>query len=120
MKEDVRIREQEYGNFDAPDIKAFHKLKKEFGPFYYRFPEGESPADCFVRASEWMESMYRSWEDNENENHVIVCHGLMIIVILMRLDRIPVAEFDSFEGLDNCEIIVLERSEDDPKYTISY
>merc|ERR1712232_1043550 len=120
VKEDVRIREQEYGNFDGPNIKSCHKLKQEFGPFYYRFPEGESPADCYVRASQFIESTYRSWEDNEQDNHVIVCHGLMILVILMRLLQTPIEEFDSFDNLKNCELIVLERPEEDPKYSIAY
>merc|ERR1719195_807479 len=80
IREDVRIREQEYGNYDAPDISKLHATKKKFGPFYYRFPEGESIADCYDRASLFVESLYRSWTDNRAKNHVIVGHGMMILV----------------------------------------
>eukprot|EP00927_Polykrikos_kofoidii_P049874 TRINITY_DN43884_c0_g1_i1.p1 TRINITY_DN43884_c0_g1~~TRINITY_DN43884_c0_g1_i1.p1 ORF type:complete len:374 (+),score=68.31 TRINITY_DN43884_c0_g1_i1:74-1123(+) len=117
---DVRIREQEYGNFDSPEIKSFHKEKKMFGAFYYRFPNGESPADCYDRASSFVESLYRSWEDNTIENHVIVGHGLMILVMLMRLMRMRVDEYSLLEPLNNCEFVVLERAIDVAKFSISY
>jgi len=120
IREDVRIREQEYGNYDSPDMKRLHALKKQFGPFYFRFPEGESIADCFDRASLFLESMYRTWSDNVSKNHVVVGHGVMILVTLMRLLRLPVEEFDNLDRLSNCEFVVLERPENEAKYHIAY
>jgi len=120
VREDVRIREQEYGNYDSPDMKKLHSLKKEFGPFYYRFPEGESIADCYDRASLFVESLYRTWIDNVAKNHVIVGHGMMILVMLSRLLRLPVDEMVNLDRLTNCEFIVLERPIDDAKFHISY
>jgi len=120
VREEVRIREQEYGNFDHPDIRTLHKEKRKFGAFYYRFPAGESPADCYDRASLFLESMYRSWSDSTSVNQVIVCHGLMILVLLMRLLRLPIDEFDNFDSLKNCEFVVLERPPEDAKYHISF
>jgi len=121
IRQDLRIREQEYGNFDSPDIQAQHKEKKLFGPFYYRFPNGESPADCFDRASSFIESLYRSWQDNTFDNYVIVGHGMMILVTLMRLLCLSVEEFMSWESLENCEFIVLERPVlSDPKFKIAF
>merc|ERR1712032_558180 len=120
IREDVRIREQEYGNYDAPDISKLHATKKKFGPFYYRFPEGESIADCYDRASLFMESIYRDWHDNKAKNMVIVGHGTMILVTLMRLLRFTVDEFENLDPLQNCEFIVLERPPEDAKFHISY
>jgi len=120
VREDVRIREQEYGNYDSPEIKKLHSLKKDFGPFYYRFPEGESIADCYDRASLFVESLYRTWNDNLANNHVIVGHGMMILVTLSRLLRVPSDEFVDLDRLTNCEFIVLERPIDDAKFHISY
>lgn len=120
VREDVRMREMEFGNFDSPDMDALRAEKKQFGAFYYRFPNGESPADCFDRASLFWESMYRSWQDNEYDNHAIVCHGMMILVALFRFLRIPVCEFDDYESLTNCEMVVLERPQGDPKYTCAF
>jgi len=101
-------------------MKSLMKEKKKFGPFYYRFPDGESPADCFDRASSFLESLYRSWEDNTTRNQVIVSHGMMILVMLMRLFRIPISEFTHLDSLKNCEFIVLERPPDDGKFGISF
>jgi len=120
VREDVRIREQEYGNYDSPQIKEFHKEKKEFGAFYYRFPNGESPADCYDRASLFFETLYRSWADNEHQNHVIVSHGMMILVTLMRLAKMDIDQFENFESLKNCELVVLDRPDDDPKYHVAF
>merc|ERR1712099_58594 len=63
---------------------------------------------------------YRSWEDNEAENQVIVSHGMMILVTIMRLFKMPISDFDSLESLKNCEFVVLERDVDDAKYHISF
>lgn len=120
VREDVRIREQEYGNFDSPFLSEFHKEKRKFGVLYYRFPEGESIADCYDRASLFCESLYRSWGDNTFRNHVIVGHGTMILVTLMRLLRLPISEFENLDSLKNCEFVALERPPDDGKYHISF
>lgn len=120
LKEDVRIRELEFGNYDSDDLKEQMKEKKGFGTFYYRFHDGESPADCYDRASLFLESMYRSWEDNTFANHVFVGHGMMLLVILMRFFRINVDEYGTLDRLSNCEIIVCERPFGDGKFSFSY
>ncbi|CAJ1339862.1 unnamed protein product [Effrenium voratum] len=117
--EDVRIREQEFGNYDSPDMKALHKEKAEFGPFFYRFREGESPADCYDRASSFLESLFRSFQGETVENHAIVGHGTMLVVLLMRLLQLNISDFECFEGLQNCELVVCERQEDG-RFAISY
>ena len=62
-------------------MQDLHQEKRVFGPFYYRFPDGESQADCYDRASLFLESMYRSWEENTGyDNCVVVGHGAMILV----------------------------------------
>eukprot|EP00933_Yihiella_yeosuensis_P069312 TRINITY_DN75712_c0_g1_i1.p1 TRINITY_DN75712_c0_g1~~TRINITY_DN75712_c0_g1_i1.p1 ORF type:complete len:168 (-),score=23.22 TRINITY_DN75712_c0_g1_i1:70-573(-) len=121
IRQDVRMREQEYGNYDSPEIEKLHEEKRRFGPFYYRFSNGESPADCYDRASSFLETLYRSWEDNACENQVMVGHGMMILITIMRMFKYEVEEFITFESLKNCEFIVCERrSDDDPNYHISY
>lgn len=117
---DVRIREQEYGNFDRDDMQELHEEKCTFGAFYYRFPDGESPADCYDRASIFLENLYRSWEDSAFENIVVVSHGLMILVMLMRILRFPVDMFDELASLDNCEFVVLERAMNEAEMQVSY
>ncbi|KAL2942190.1 Phosphoglycerate mutase-like protein AT74 [Bienertia sinuspersici] len=48
VREECRIREQDFGNF-----------QREIGRFFYRFPEGESAADVYDRVSSFMESLWR-------------------------------------------------------------
>jgi broad specificity phosphatase PhoE len=117
---DVQIREQDHGNFDRPDIKHFHDEKAEFGQFYYRFPDGESMADVYDRASIFIESLYRRWELSREQNLVIVSHGIFLTVFLMRLFRFSLDELYSLEQLKNCELVVLERAGNHKFYDIGY
>ncbi|CAE8720076.1 unnamed protein product, partial [Polarella glacialis] len=113
--EDPRLREQDFGNFQ--DLAEINKAKEErgrFGPFYYRMPSGESPADVYDRLSSYFESMHRSWERapqhaNINMNHIIVCHGVTISAFLMRMFKYSVDDFHKFENFGNAEFCVLER-----------
>eukprot|EP00928_Gymnodinium_smaydae_P088995 TRINITY_DN73010_c0_g1_i1.p1 TRINITY_DN73010_c0_g1~~TRINITY_DN73010_c0_g1_i1.p1 ORF type:complete len:276 (-),score=40.84 TRINITY_DN73010_c0_g1_i1:56-883(-) len=118
--EEINIREQDFGNFDKENMSQFHKEKKKFGKFYYRFPEGESPADMFQRAGLFLESLYRRWETHYTDNLIIVSHELFITVFLMRLFRWPVQDFYEFEDMSNCQLTVLERPADKSRFEPSY
>jgi len=120
VREDLQIREQEHGNLDAENMGQLHQHAQKFGMFYFRFPDGESPADCYDRASLFLESLYRGWEYNRSPNQVFIGHGLMILVIIMRLMRLSVDEFLELEPLANCELVVLERDPQNPKFTVSF
>mmetsp|Transcript_22456 Transcript_22456/g.41326 ORF Transcript_22456/g.41326 Transcript_22456/m.41326 type:complete len:302 (-) Transcript_22456:52-957(-) len=120
VREDAYIREQDFGNFDKPEARELHKEKKVFGKFYYRFPEGESPADVYIRAGVFLESLYRRWETHYVDNLVIVSHELFITVFLMRMFRYAVSDYYSFEGMGNGELVVLERPPESLQYEITY
>lgn len=48
--EDVQLREQDFGNFQMAEEKLrLMAERKEFGRFFYRFPNGESGADVYDR-----------------------------------------------------------------------
>merc|ERR1719291_1015263 len=98
----------EYGNYDKPNIEEYHKEKKQFGHFFYRFPEGESPSDVYNRASIFLMGLTRRFERSRTSNLVMVSHGTFILVFLMRFLRLSVDEFYSLAPLRNCELIVLE------------
>lgn len=101
-------------------MKDVHKEKKQFGKFYFRFPDGESPADVYNRAGIFLESLYRRWETQYVENCVIVSHELFLIVFLMRMFRFPVQEYYALDGVPNCGLVVLERPEDSLKYDFAF
>lgn len=52
VREECRIREQDFGNFQVEErMKAVKATREKFGRFFYRFPEGESAADVYDRVS---------------------------------------------------------------------
>lgn len=52
VREECRIREQDFGNFQVQErMRVIKESRERFGRFYYRFPEGESAADVFDRVS---------------------------------------------------------------------
>eukprot|EP00930_Biecheleria_cincta_P013795 TRINITY_DN12127_c0_g2_i1.p1 TRINITY_DN12127_c0_g2~~TRINITY_DN12127_c0_g2_i1.p1 ORF type:complete len:390 (+),score=45.32 TRINITY_DN12127_c0_g2_i1:43-1170(+) len=113
--EDPRLREQDFGNFqNVADVEKAKEERGEFGPFYYRMPNGESPADVYDRLSSFFESMYRHWERlgpnvTDNLNYVIVCHGVTIAVFLMRLFKYSVDDFHRYANFTNAEFCVMDR-----------
>ena len=52
VREECRIREQDFGNFqDYEKMKELKQIRNRYGRFFYRFPEGESGADVYDRVS---------------------------------------------------------------------
>ena len=52
VREECRIREQDFGNFQVEErMRAIKRTRERFGRFFYRFPEGESAADVYDRVS---------------------------------------------------------------------
>jgi broad specificity phosphatase PhoE len=51
-REECRIREQDFGNFQIHErMLAVKEARERFGRFFFRFPEGESAADVFDRVA---------------------------------------------------------------------
>jgi phosphohistidine phosphatase SixA len=52
VREEPRIREQDFGNFqNKMKMIEVKEIRQRFGRFFYRFPEGESAADVFDRVT---------------------------------------------------------------------
>ncbi|GFQ00846.1 phosphoglycerate mutase-like protein at74h [Phtheirospermum japonicum] len=65
VREECRVREQDFGNFqDAQKMKHLKETRNKFGRFFYRFPEGESGADVYDRVSSFLES-FEGYRDEE-------------------------------------------------------
>ncbi len=102
--EDPRLREVEHG---YEDVEAQEDLRKRHGWFYYRFRGGESPADCFDRTSNFLESMMRQAERKKVDRVLVVTHGLTIRCFVMRFLHLSVEQFDSLANPKNCAIVTL-------------
>ncbi|KAJ9541156.1 hypothetical protein OSB04_027662 [Centaurea solstitialis] len=60
VREECRIREQDFGNFQVTEkMKGIKDTRQKFGRFFYRFPEGESAADVYDRVSSKLFSVNR-------------------------------------------------------------
>lgn len=119
-REDPRLREQEWGHFR--DLKANIQIDDErnkFGTFYYRIKDGESCADVYDRMSDFMHSLYRSFERPDFEdNVVIITHGMTLRMFLMRWYHWTVEEFETLRNPKNCEIVEMKRSTVSNKYEL--
>lgn len=119
-REDPRLREQEWGHFR--DLKANIQIDDErnkFGTFYYRIKDGESCADVYDRISDFMHSLFRSFDRNEvPENVVVVTHGMTLRMFLMRWYHWTVEEFETLRNPKNCEIVQMQMNPDTDKYVL--
>jgi broad specificity phosphatase PhoE len=109
--EDSRLREQDFGNYQNPEV--IRRAKEErwrFGAFYYRFPHGESASDVFDRVSTFLDSLWRSFEMNKSSNYVLVTHGIVLRVFLARYFRYTIDQFNTLANPKNCEMVVLGPS----------
>ncbi|RNF01649.1 glycerolphosphate mutase [Trypanosoma conorhini] len=126
-REDERLREQEMGNFQPLDtMDRTWSERNEFGRSYYRFPGGESSVDVGDRVSTFFDSLFRerlelhslsardpdeplTLPGEEDQNVVIISHGLLIRLFIARWFRVPVGAFETMRNPPNCSIVVLER-----------
>ncbi|KAL6577501.1 hypothetical protein OROMI_009829 [Orobanche minor] len=115
-REECRVREQDFGNFQIADrMKVIKETRERFGRFFYRFPEGESAADVYDRVSSFLESLWRDIDMNRlhhdvshDLNLVIVSHGLAIRVFLTKWFKWTVEQFERLNNLGNCEFRVMQ------------
>lgn len=101
----IMNREVELG---YADIDEQLELRRRHGWFYYRYMGGESPADCYDRTSNFLESMMRQrnrkvrrgqQEDTEQtasygNKVLVISHGLTIRCFIMRFLHLTVEDFD--------------------------
>ncbi|CAN1220012.1 Phosphoglycerate mutase-like protein AT74 [Linum perenne] len=82
VREECRVREQDFGNFQVTErMKVIKEAREKFGRFFFRFPEGESAADVFDRVSS---------------------------VFLMKWFKWTVEQFELLNNPGNCEFRVMQ------------
>ncbi|XP_042475274.1 phosphoglycerate mutase-like protein AT74 [Macadamia integrifolia] len=118
VREECRIREQDFGNFQEKEqMKANKADRQRFSRFFFRFPQGESAADVFDRISSFLESLWRDIEMKRLVQHqicddeinlIIVSHGLALRVFLMKWFKWTAEQFELLYNLDNCECRVIQ------------
>jgi len=122
VREEPRLTEQQFGNFQNLDEIQICKVERSsYGRFYYRFPQGESGFDVYTRVSTFLPDLYRDAANAElfgegqtarDLNVVIVSHGLTLRLLLMRWFQYTISDFEQSHNPPNAAFVVMERRED--------
>lgn len=119
--EEPRLREQDFGNFQpcSAEMERMWQERADYGHFFYRIPNGESAADAYDRVSGFNESLYRQFgEDDFPSVCVLVTHGLMSRVFLMKWYHFSVEYFEDLRNVNHCEFLIMKKQEDSGKYIL--
>jgi broad specificity phosphatase PhoE len=118
--EEPRLREQDFGNFQpcSAEMERMWQERADYGHFFYRIPNGESAADAYDRVSGFNESLWRQFgEDDFASVCVLVTHGLMSRVFLMKWYHFTVEYFEDLCNVNHCELLIM-RKQDNGKYLL--
>lgn len=119
--EEPRLREQDFGNFQpcSAEMERMWLERADYGHFFYRIPNGESAADAYDRVSGFNESLWRLFgEDDCASVCVLVTHGLMTRVFLMKWYHWSVEYFEDLRNINHCEFVVMKLNPDNGKYAL--
>jgi broad specificity phosphatase PhoE len=117
--ENPLLREWELGNlYDFQNRTA--EAKKEFkaaGRFYFRYPNGESLADVYLRAALFMQTVVQRLGQQRRYDHVIVVtHAAFIQMLLAFIMNWPVEKMEFFEPVENASVIVVQETDGEYQY----
>lgn len=115
------MREQDFGNFQPSSaaMTAMWKERANYGHFFYRIPNGESAADAYDRVSGFNESLWRQFgEEDFASVCVLVTHGLMTRVFLMKWYHFSVEYFEDLRNVNHCEFVVMKLNADSGKFIL--
>jgi broad specificity phosphatase PhoE len=119
--EEPRLREQDFGNFqpDSAEMERMWHERAAYGHFFYRIPNGESASDAYDRISGFNESLWRQFGEHEFPSVcVLVTHGLMTRVFLMKWYHWSVEYFEDLRNINHCEFITMQQNLDNGKYIL--
>ncbi|KAL3466646.1 histidine phosphatase superfamily [Aspergillus heterothallicus] len=119
--EEPRLREQDFGNFQpcSAEMERMWLERADYGHFFYRIPNGESAADAYDRVSGFNESLWRSFGEQDFASVcILVTHGLMTRVFLMKWYHWSVEYFEDLRNINHCEFVIMKLNEDNGKYVL--
>jgi hypothetical protein len=93
--------------------------RADYGHFFYRIPNGESAADAYDRVSGFNESLWRLFgEDDFASVCILVTHGLMTRVFLMKWYHFSVEYFEDLRNVNHCEFVVMKKNQSNGRYIL--
>uniref|UniRef100_A0A7S4I622 Phosphoglycerate mutase (2,3-diphosphoglycerate-dependent) n=1 Tax=Odontella aurita TaxID=265563 RepID=A0A7S4I622_9STRA len=112
VREEPRLREQDFGNFQNPKLMLEAKRERaNFGRFFYRFPDGESGADVFDRVAAFCSTFNRDMNQigRSDSTAVFITHGITARMFVMRYLHWTVEDFEALHNPPNCGLLHLRR-----------
>lgn len=119
--EEPRLREQDFGNFQpcSQEMERMWRERANYGHFFYRIPNGESAADAYDRVSGFNETLWRYFGEEDCASAcVLVTHGLMTRIFLMKWFHFSVEYFEDLRNIDHCEFVVMKLNPENGKYSL--
>ena len=119
--EEPRLREQDFGNFQpcSAEMERMWQERADYGHFFYRIPNGESAADAYDRISGFNDSLWRRFEENDFASVcILVTHGLMTRVFLMKWYHFSVEYFEDLRNVNHCEFVVMKKNLENGKFIL--
>jgi hypothetical protein len=101
-------------------VLIIHRQERaDYGHFFYRIPNGESAADAYDRVAMFNESLWRQFGEKDFPSVcVLVTHGLMTRVFLMKWYHWSVEYFEDLRNINHCEFITMRQNMDTGKYIL--
>lgn len=93
--------------------------RADYGHFFYRIANGESAADAYDRIAGFNETLWRQFGDKDFPSVcVLVTHGLMTRVFLMKWYHWSVEYFEDLRNINHCEFILMRQNLENGKYVL--
>ncbi|MGJ7911941.1 histidine phosphatase family protein [Neobacillus sp. LXY-1] len=117
--ENPLLREWELGNlYDFSNRTP--ESKKEFkaaGQFYFRYQNGESLADVYLRATMFMNTVVERVRRQQRYEHlVVVSHAAFIQMLLTFLMDWPIESLTDFKPVENASVIQINEEDGDYQF----
>lgn len=113
------IREWELGNLLNINNRT-PQLKKEFkasGSFFYRYPNGESMADVYLRATMFYNTfLQRVKQQNRYEDVIMISHSAFMHAFLTFMMQWPIDNKAKPKPFDNACVIAIDEVDGDYQY----
>jgi broad specificity phosphatase PhoE len=117
--ENPLIREWELGNLYDFDNRT-PEAKKEYkaaGQFYFRYQNGESLADVYLRATMFMTGVIeRVKRQGRYENVVVVSHAAFMHMLIAYLMNHPIDSLLNFKPIENASVLKINEVDGDYQY----
>lgn len=111
IREDARLRGGDFGRYNDVN-EFFHHLEQceKYGPFFYRFPHGESGADVCDRVTSFIGSFQRErLELKPDTNVLVITHDIVIRMFIKRWFHLNVETFHQMRSMPPSSLLTLSR-----------